>query len=54
MSLNCYFVDQMLTFTISVKWAGGGDIRDDKIDKWDLDSLKKVAMGFPDAVAACE
>ncbi|RYN29788.1 hypothetical protein AA0112_g7086 [Alternaria arborescens] len=39
--------------TISVKWSGGGDIRDDKITNWDLESLKKVAMIFPDAVAAC-
>ncbi|KAF3926839.1 hypothetical protein ABW20_dc0102331 [Dactylellina cionopaga] len=38
---------------ISVTWAGGGDIRDDKITEWTMESLKQVAMGFPDAVAAC-
>ncbi|KAK6526634.1 hypothetical protein TWF694_005215 [Orbilia ellipsospora] len=38
---------------ISVTWSGGGDIRDDKITEWTLKNLKEVAMGFPDAVAAC-
>jgi hypothetical protein len=44
----------ILIVTASVKWSGGGDIRDDKITNWDLESLKKVAMIFPDAVAACK
>ncbi|KAM5344892.1 hypothetical protein ACJ41O_010754 [Fusarium nematophilum] len=39
---------------ISVTWSGGGDIRSDDIQEWNLQTLKKVAMGFPDAVAACK
>ncbi|VUC29193.1 unnamed protein product [Clonostachys rosea] len=39
---------------IKVTWSGGGDIRDDNIKEWNLQTLKEVAMSFPDAVAACD
>lgn len=40
--------------TISVSWSGGGDIKPDDIHDWDMKSLKRVAMEFPDLVARCE
>ena len=48
------YLDWVLIPTLSVTWSGGGDIRDDKIKEWTLQNLKDVAMGFPDAVAACK
>lgn len=40
--------------TISVSWSGGGDIKPNDITNWDIPSLKRVAMEFPDLVAQCE
>ncbi|CVL12395.1 uncharacterized protein FPRN_03601 [Fusarium proliferatum] len=39
--------------TITVNWKGGGDIKPNDIAEWDIESLLKVAMEFPDKVAAC-
>ncbi|KAG4255468.1 hypothetical protein FPRO04_04000 [Fusarium proliferatum] len=39
--------------TITVNWKGGGDIKPNDITEWDIESLLKVAMEFPDKVAAC-
>lgn len=36
-----------------MNWSGGGDIKDDDIHEWDIKSLTKAAMDFPDRVAAC-
>lgn len=47
-------LDRRLIGNSSVTWSGGGDIRPDNIKEWTLEHLKEVAMGFPDAVAACE
>ncbi|RKL13645.1 hypothetical protein BFJ68_g6882 [Fusarium oxysporum] len=44
--------DKKARTKISVTWSGGGDIRNDNIKEWTLESLKAVAMSFPDAVAA--
>ncbi|KAK6497175.1 hypothetical protein TWF506_004650 [Arthrobotrys conoides] len=41
------------TTNIKVTWSGGGDIRPDRVKNWTLENLKEIAMGFPDAVAAC-
>ncbi|KAH0174052.1 hypothetical protein KCU67_g971, partial [Aureobasidium melanogenum] len=41
------------TTTITVNWSGGGDIKPDNIQEWDIKSLTRVAMDFPDQVAAC-
>ncbi|KAM5523873.1 hypothetical protein FOXYSP1_14216 [Fusarium oxysporum f. sp. phaseoli] len=46
--------DKKARTKISVTWSGGGDIRNDNIKEWTLESLKAVAMSFPDAVAVCE
>ncbi|EXL80388.1 hypothetical protein FOPG_06021 [Fusarium oxysporum f. sp. conglutinans race 2 54008] len=43
--------DKKARTKISVTWSGGGDIRNDNIKEWTLESLKAVAMSFPDAVA---
>ncbi|KAH8807212.1 hypothetical protein F5884DRAFT_899650 [Xylogone sp. PMI_703] len=39
--------------TISVTWSGGGDIKPNDVDEWDIKNLLRVAMEFPDRVAAC-
>ena len=39
--------------TISVSWRGGGDIKDATVTDWTLDTLKRVAMEFPEHVMAC-
>nr|RBQ86854.1 hypothetical protein FVER53263_13019 [Fusarium verticillioides] len=44
---------QNYTTTITVNWSGGGDIKPDSINEWDIKSLTRVAMDFPDKVAAC-
>ncbi|EXL90985.1 hypothetical protein NOF04DRAFT_18301 [Fusarium oxysporum II5] len=41
--------DKKARTKISVTWSGGGDIRNDNIKEWTLESLKAVAMSFPDA-----
>ncbi|EXK79721.1 hypothetical protein FOQG_15703 [Fusarium oxysporum f. sp. raphani 54005] len=46
--------DKKARTKISVTWSGGGDIRNDNIKEWTLESLKAVAMSFPDAVAVCD
>ena len=48
------YYTSILTTHFSVTWSGGGDIRNDNIKEWTLESLKAVAMSFPDAVAVCE
>ncbi|KAF4943986.1 hypothetical protein FSARC_14799 [Fusarium sarcochroum] len=44
---------QNYTTTITVNWSGGGDIKPDSITEWDIKNLTRVAMDFPDKVAAC-
>ncbi|KAJ6538432.1 hypothetical protein DFH09DRAFT_930393 [Mycena vulgaris] len=39
--------------TIAVSWKGGGDIKDGTVADWTLESLKAVAMEFPEHVMAC-
>lgn len=39
--------------TICVSWSGGGDIKDGTVTEWTLESLKDVAMEFPEHVMAC-
>lgn len=39
--------------TIAVSWRGGGDIKDGTVADWTLESLKAVAMEFPEHVMAC-
>ncbi|KAI0339504.1 hypothetical protein BDW22DRAFT_1336068 [Trametopsis cervina] len=39
--------------TIAVSWRGGGDIKDESIGDWTLETLKQVAMEFPEHVMAC-
>ena len=39
--------------TISVAWIGGGDIKDAKVTDWTLETLKAVALEFPEHVMAC-
>ncbi|KAJ7195812.1 hypothetical protein GGX14DRAFT_674473, partial [Mycena pura] len=39
--------------TISVSWRGGGDIKDATVTDWTLETLKPVAMEFPEHVMAC-
>ncbi|KAF4466989.1 hypothetical protein FALBO_6138 [Fusarium albosuccineum] len=39
--------------TITVNWKGGGDIKPNDIKEWNIENLLKVAMEFPDKVAAC-
>ncbi|KAF7352090.1 hypothetical protein MVEN_01171800 [Mycena venus] len=39
--------------TISVSWKGGGDIKDATVTDWTLDTLKHVAIEFPEHVMAC-
>lgn len=39
--------------TIAVSWTGGGDIKDGTVTDWTLDTLKAVAMEFPEHVMAC-
>lgn len=39
--------------TINVSWRGGGDIKDASVQDWTLDTLKQVAMEFPEHVMAC-
>ena len=39
--------------TIAVSWTGGGDIKDGTVADWTLESLKAVAMEFPEHVMAC-
>ncbi|KAJ6606117.1 hypothetical protein DFH09DRAFT_896390 [Mycena vulgaris] len=39
--------------TITVSWKGGGDIKDGTVSDWTLESLKAVAMEFPEHVMAC-
>ena len=36
-----------------MNWQGGGDIKPNDITEWDVPSLKRVAMEFPDLVAQC-
>ncbi|KJK61895.1 hypothetical protein P875_00086561 [Aspergillus parasiticus SU-1] len=38
--------------SITVSWAGGGDIRDDKtkVEGWTIESMAKAAFAFPDRV----
>ncbi|KAB8206009.1 hypothetical protein BDV34DRAFT_224878 [Aspergillus parasiticus] len=38
--------------SITVSWAGGGDIRDEKskVEGWTIDSMAKAAFSFPDRV----
>ncbi|KAJ2993958.1 hypothetical protein NUW58_g1681 [Xylaria curta] len=44
---------QNYTTTITVNWSGGGDIKPDDITEWDIKTLTRAAMDFPDKVAAC-
>ena len=37
-----------------VNWSGGGDIKPDDVKEWDIEHLTRVAMDFPDKVAACK
>ena len=39
--------------TISVSWTGGGDIKDGDVKDWTLETLKAVALEFPEHVMAC-
>ena len=39
--------------TISVSWTGGGDIKNEEVKDWTLETLKKVALEFPEHVMAC-
>ncbi|KAF7343735.1 hypothetical protein MSAN_01954100 [Mycena sanguinolenta] len=39
--------------TIAVSWRGGGDIKDATVTDWTLETLKSVAMEFPEHVMAC-
>ncbi|KDQ06257.1 hypothetical protein BOTBODRAFT_121764 [Botryobasidium botryosum FD-172 SS1] len=39
--------------TIAVSWTGGGDIKDERVKEWTLETLKAVAMEFPEHVMAC-
>ncbi|KAF7317696.1 hypothetical protein MKEN_00857300 [Mycena kentingensis (nom. inval.)] len=39
--------------TISVSWKGGGDIKNGDVSDWTLQTLKAVAMEFPEHVMAC-
>ncbi|KAJ7258577.1 hypothetical protein C8J57DRAFT_1073542 [Mycena rebaudengoi] len=39
--------------TIAVSWRGGGDIKDATVTDWTLETLKRVAMEFPEHVMAC-
>ncbi|MCJ1287569.1 hypothetical protein MMC26_006921 [Xylographa opegraphella] len=39
--------------TITISWSGGGDIKPNDIKEWDIPTLTKVAMEFPDKVALC-
>jgi hypothetical protein len=39
--------------TITVSWRGGGDIKDATVTDWTVDTLKRVAMEFPEHVMAC-
>lgn len=36
--------------TISVSWRGGGQIKADDVKDWDLNSLREIAMAFPDYI----
>ncbi|KAK1504444.1 hypothetical protein CTAM01_03751 [Colletotrichum tamarilloi] len=40
--------------TITISWSGGGDIKPDDIGDWNISTLTKVAMEFPDKVAICK
>ncbi|OCK80670.1 hypothetical protein K432DRAFT_416534 [Lepidopterella palustris CBS 459.81] len=40
--------------TINLSWSGGGDIKPDDIKEWDIPTLTRVAMEFPDNVAASD
>ncbi|TFK33588.1 hypothetical protein BDQ12DRAFT_614940 [Crucibulum laeve] len=37
---------------ISVSWTGGGDIKDESLEEWNLETLKKIALKFPEHVMA--
>lgn len=39
--------------TISVSWSGGGDIKGDEIQEWNVENLQKAAIAFPPKVALC-
>ncbi|KAF7324485.1 Major facilitator superfamily MFS-1 [Mycena kentingensis (nom. inval.)] len=39
--------------TISVSWKGGGDIQGSETTDWTLETLKKVAIAFPQKVLNC-
>ncbi|KAJ7742676.1 hypothetical protein DFH07DRAFT_750169 [Mycena maculata] len=39
--------------TIASSWRGGGDIKDGTVSDWTLETLKAVAMEFPEHVMAC-
>ncbi|KIP02241.1 hypothetical protein PHLGIDRAFT_79414 [Phlebiopsis gigantea 11061_1 CR5-6] len=39
--------------TIAVSWTGGGDIKNGDVKDWTLDTLKAVALEFPEHVMAC-
>ncbi|CAG7557898.1 unnamed protein product [Fusarium equiseti] len=41
------------TTTVTVNWSGGGDIKPNKVEEWTIEHLTRVAMDFPDKVAAC-
>jgi hypothetical protein len=43
-------LDKLTETTIAVNWSGGGSIKDPEKD-WTIDTLVKVASGFPDLVA---
>ncbi|KAI0340777.1 hypothetical protein BDW22DRAFT_1359593 [Trametopsis cervina] len=39
--------------TIAVSWRGGGDIKSKDVTDWTLDTLKQVAIAFPERIMAC-
>ncbi|KAE8323661.1 hypothetical protein BDV39DRAFT_208643 [Aspergillus sergii] len=51
-SFNKSEIAQNSETSITVSWAGGGDIRDDKtkLEGWTIDSMAKAAFAFPDRV----
>ncbi|KAF2805523.1 uncharacterized protein BDZ99DRAFT_423807 [Mytilinidion resinicola] len=45
--------EQEYSTEIKLNWSGGGDIKPDDVKEWDIPALTRVAMEFPDNVAAC-
>lgn len=45
--------DKHYSTQINVSWSGGGDIKPDGVEQWDINNLMRVAMEFPDNVASC-